>query len=60
MNLVIRVRSFFSLPDEGPKLWMQGKTLPTQSVDIHGCGVLQLVDFIAEHYMWGSKQYITF
>jgi len=39
---------------------MQGKTLPTQIVDIHAYGLQQLVDFIAEHYMWGSKQYITF
>jgi hypothetical protein len=29
LNLVIKVRSF-SLPDGGPKLWRQGKTLPTQ------------------------------
>ena len=60
INLVVRVRSFFSLPDGGPKSWMQGKTLPTQIVDIHAYGLQQLVDFIAEHYMWGSKQYITF
>ena len=59
LNLVVRIRSFFSLSDGGPKTWMQGKTLPTQTVDIHSYSFLQLVDFIAEHYMWGSKQYIT-
>ena len=47
INLVVRVRSFFSLPDGGPKSWMQGKTLPTQIVDIHAYGLQQLVDFIA-------------
>ena len=55
LNLVIRVRSFFSLPDGGPKTWMQGRTLPTQTIDIHNYSLLHLVDFIAEHYMWGSK-----
>ena len=59
LNLVIRVRSFFSLPDGGPKTWMQGRTLPTQTIDIHNYSLLHLVDFIAEHYMWGSKQHIT-
>ena len=59
MQLVVRVRSFFSLPDWGPKSWQRGKTLPTQIVDTHSYGMLQLVDFIAEHYMWGSKQYIS-
>ena len=59
LNIVVRVGSFFSLLDGGPKTWMQGKTLPTQTVDIHSYSFLQFVDFIAEHYMWGSKQYIT-
>ena len=38
---------------------MQGKILPTQTVDPQNYGILQLVDFIAEHYNWGSKQLIT-
>ena len=59
MSLVVRVLSFFSLPDEGPKSWQQGRTLPTQVVDMHSFDLLQLVNFIAEHYMWGSKQYIS-
>jgi hypothetical protein len=59
LNLVVKVRSFFSLPDGGPKSWRQGKTLPTQMVDIDNYGLMQLVDFIDEHYMWGSKQYIS-
>ncbi|OEL21006.1 hypothetical protein BAE44_0017975 [Dichanthelium oligosanthes] len=59
MNLVVRVQSFFSFPDEGPRAWWQGKTVPTQTVDIHNYGPLQLVDFIGGYCMWGSKQRIT-
>ena len=51
--------TLFSLPDGGPKTWMQGRTLPTQTIDIHNYSLLQLVDFLAGHYMWGSKQHIT-
>jgi RIO-like serine/threonine protein kinase len=43
----------------GPKKWMQRKMLPTQNVDPQNYSMLQLVDFIAEHYNWGSKQLIT-
>ena len=59
LELVVRVRSFFSLPDSGPKTWWQGRTLSTKVVDTNSFGLLQLVDFIAEHCLWGSKQYIT-
>jgi len=60
IRLVVRLQSFFSLPDSAPKSWQQGKTLPTKVVnDIHSFGLLQLIDFIAEHCMWDSKQYIT-
>ena len=45
--------------DGGPKSWRLGRTLPTQVVDMHSFDLLQLVNFIAEHYMWGSKQYIS-
>jgi len=33
---------------------VQGKNFPPQIVEIHGYGLLQLVDFMAEHCMWGS------
>nr|ABA99075.1 hypothetical protein LOC_Os12g38980 [Oryza sativa Japonica Group] len=59
LKLVVRVGSFFSLPDEGPKTYMEGKTLPTQLVDMHNYDLLELVNFIAEHFIWGSKQYMT-
>ena len=59
LNLVVRVLSFFSLPDGEPKSWQHGRILPTQVVDMHSFNVLQLVNFIAEHFMWGSKQHIT-
>jgi hypothetical protein len=56
--LVVRLRSFFSLPNQGPKSWLQGKTLLTQIVHTNSYGMLHLVDFIVEH-IWGSKQHIT-
>jgi len=59
LKLVGRVRSFFSLPDSGPKSWWQGRTLPTKIVNINSFGLLQLVHFIAEHCLWGSKQCMT-
>ena len=59
LELVVRVRSFFSLPDSGPKTWWQRRTLSTKVVDINSFELLQLVDFIAEHCLWGFKQYIT-
>ena len=40
MSLVVRVLSFFSLPDGGPKSWQQGRTLPTQVVDMHSFDLL--------------------
>ncbi|BAF11291.2 Os03g0215600 [Oryza sativa Japonica Group] len=59
LQLVVRVESFFSLPDGGPKQYLQGKTLPTQNIDMHKYDLLQVVNFIAEHYTWGSKQYVS-
>uniref|UniRef100_A0A0E0KCW9 PB1 domain-containing protein n=1 Tax=Oryza punctata TaxID=4537 RepID=A0A0E0KCW9_ORYPU len=58
LKLVVSVGSFFSLPDGGPKTYVQGKTLSTH-VDMHNFGLLELVNFISEHFMWGSKQYMT-
>ncbi|EEE58587.1 hypothetical protein OsJ_09914 [Oryza sativa Japonica Group] len=43
----------------GPKQYLQGKTLPTQNIDMHKYDLLQVVNFIAEHYTWGSKQYVS-
>ena len=59
LELVVKVRSFLSLPDSGLKTWWQGRTLPTKVVGTSSFGLLQLVDFIVEHCLWGSKQYIT-
>ena len=59
LELIIRVRSFFSLPDSGPKIRWRGRTLSTKVADTNSFGLLQLVDFIVEHCLWGSKQYIT-
>ena len=51
LKLVVWVQSFFNLRDAGPKSWWQGRTLPTKVVDTHSFGLLQLVDFIAEHVL---------
>ncbi|TVU51159.1 hypothetical protein EJB05_02567, partial [Eragrostis curvula] len=59
LKLHVRVGSYFSLPDGAPKRYLQGKKLPPQNVAVHRYGILQLVNFVAEHYMWGSKQYIS-
>ncbi|KAJ1298130.1 hypothetical protein BS78_01G429900 [Paspalum vaginatum] len=58
LALVINVRAYWSLPDGGPKTYSRKQTLTT-TVDINGYGLLQLVDYIGERFMWGSKQCIT-
>ena len=59
LEVVIKVRSYFVLPNGEPKKYYQRKTLPPLVVDKHKCGILQLVDHIGETFEWGSKQYIT-
>ena len=56
MSLVVRVLSFFRLPDGGPKSWRQGRTLPTLVDDMHSFDLLQLVNFIAGHYLWARTE----
>lgn len=50
--------SFWSLPDGGPKTYRTRETLTT-TVDMHSYGLLQLVDYIGDRFVWGSKQYIS-
>jgi hypothetical protein len=38
---------------------LQCRALPPQVVNMHNYGFMQLVDFIDEHYIWGSKQYLS-
>jgi hypothetical protein len=59
LELVVRVRSFFSLSENGSKTWFQGRTLPAKVIDPKSFRVVHLVDFIGEHCFWGSKQYVT-
>jgi hypothetical protein len=58
-KLVNNIRSHCSLPNAGPKTYIGRQSL-TNIVDIYSYSLLQLVDFIGEHFMWGSKQYISF
>ncbi|WVZ73755.1 hypothetical protein U9M48_022032 [Paspalum notatum var. saurae] len=58
LALVVNVRAYWSLLHGGPKTYSRRQTLTT-TVDVNGYGMLQLVDYIGERFMWGSKQYIT-
>ena len=56
---LVNIRSHWSLPDSGPKTFKRKESV-TAIVDRHSYGFLQLVDFVGERCMWGSKQYISF
>jgi hypothetical protein len=59
LSIVVKMGSYFSLPDGDPKTYCRRKTLSPFIVDAKSCGLIQIIDHIAEHFMWGSKQYIT-
>ena len=59
LKLVVNIRSHWSLPDGGPKTYKRRESL-TAIVDRHNYSFLRLVDFVGEHFVWGSKQYISF
>ena len=59
LDLVVNIRSHWSLPDSGPKTFKRKESV-TAIVDRHSYGFLQLVDFVGERCVWGSKQYISF
>jgi hypothetical protein len=59
LKIVVRVASYFSLPDGGPKRYCNMGKLPPWFVEMGNYSLLQLVDDIAKHSIWGSKQYIT-
>ncbi|TVU10845.1 hypothetical protein EJB05_44398, partial [Eragrostis curvula] len=46
------------IPDGLPKTYCRRNTLSPIVVDVSNYGLLQLVNHIAEHFLWGSKQYI--
>lgn len=50
-KLVVSVLSFFSFPNGGPKTHVPNRTLPTQYVDMHNYGLLELINFIVEHFI---------
>jgi hypothetical protein len=57
LSLVVKIDSYFNLPDGGTK-YSRRKTLSPIVVDVTNYGLIQLINHIAEHFMWGSKQYI--
>jgi hypothetical protein len=59
LSVVVKMSSYFSLPDGETKAYSRRKTLTSIIVDASSYGLLQLINYIAEHFMWGSKQYIS-
>jgi hypothetical protein len=59
LSVVVKMSSYFSLSDRGPKAYSRRKTLSSIIIDASSYGLLQLINYIAEHFMWGSKQYIS-
>jgi hypothetical protein len=60
LSVVVKMSSYFSLQDGGRKTYCRRKALPPFNVDANSCSLMQIVDHIAKHFMWGSKQYVTF
>ena len=59
LELVVNIRSQWSFRDSGPKTFKRKESV-TAIVDSHSYRFLQLVDFVGERFVWGSKQYISF
>jgi hypothetical protein len=59
LSVVVKMRSYFSLRDGGPKTYYRKETLSPFIAGANSCGLIQIIDHIAEHFMWGSKQYVT-
>jgi hypothetical protein len=57
LKLVVTIRSYFATPDGEPKRYYPRRTLRPLAVDTK-FSLLQLVDFIGETFIWGSKQYL--
>jgi hypothetical protein len=47
------------LPDGEPKKFIKRQNLPPLTIGSHNFGILQLVDYIGNMCIWGSKQYIS-
>lgn len=59
LKVVVKVGSYFALPDGGLKRYCHRQTLPSFTVDHHHFSLLELVNHIAATLEWGLKQYIT-
>jgi hypothetical protein len=59
LSVVVKMSSYFSFSDRGPKAYSRRKTLSSIIIDASSYELLQLINYIAEHFMWGSKQYIS-
>jgi hypothetical protein len=59
LKWVVKMSSYFSLPYGGPKPYSRRKTLSPIIVDATNYRLMQLINHIAKHFMWGSKQYLS-
>ncbi|TVU46529.1 hypothetical protein EJB05_06070 [Eragrostis curvula] len=59
LKIVVKIDSYFALPDGGPKTFCHRKKLAPLNVDCHNFSLLELVNYIGESCIWGSKQYIV-
>jgi hypothetical protein len=48
--------SYFSLSDEGSKAYCRRKTLSPFIIDANTCSLMQIIDHIAEHFMWEKRE----
>jgi hypothetical protein len=49
LSAVVKMRSYFSLPDGGPKTYCRREALSPFITDANSCGLMQIIDHIAEH-----------
>ncbi|TVU15345.1 hypothetical protein EJB05_38862, partial [Eragrostis curvula] len=59
ISVVVRMSAYFSIPDGLPKTYCRRTILSPIVVDVNSYGLMQLVNHIADHFLWGSKQYIS-
>jgi hypothetical protein len=51
LNVVVKMGSYFSMSDGGPKTYCRRKTLSPFVVNANSCRLIQIIDHIAEHFM---------
>ncbi|TVU32551.1 hypothetical protein EJB05_24282, partial [Eragrostis curvula] len=60
ISVVVRMSAYFSIPDGLPKTYCRRTILSPIVVNANSYGLMQLVNHIADHFLWGSKQFFFF